>query len=220
MQARSLTVCTFALYPTQPSTNADREAKTLVEYKVKTGNAQLIKVYCEMAAGMRGSSGIEQFLDNAGTLVPVPKSSIHQTDSLWVPLLIANGLHAAGVGDGVEILLERVKPVRKSGGVGRAKDRPEVAEHFDSLGVSRELYAPRRVTLVDDVVTIGRTYMGCAARLEAAFPGIEVQAFALARSVRYTSIDHVLKMVRPAVSTYNVTFNAAGESWITHDGPH
>jgi len=59
-------------------------------------------------------------------------------------------------------------------------DRPSADLHFRSLGVTSLPRVSRRFLLVDDVVTRGATLLGAARRLEAAFPAVPIDAFALA----------------------------------------
>ncbi|HEX4266428.1 MAG TPA: hypothetical protein VHY36_00975 [Steroidobacteraceae bacterium] len=62
-------------------------------------------------------------------------------------------------------------------------------EHYASfslegpLGVREHRGNVSRLTLVDDVITRGRTLLAAAARIHAAFPGAEVSAFALLRTL-------------------------------------
>jgi adenine/guanine phosphoribosyltransferase-like PRPP-binding protein len=54
-----------------------------------------------------------------------------------------------------------------------------------------------RVVLVDDVITRGSTLFGCALRLCAEFPGIDVSGFAAARSVKPSQAlqEHAIQAV-------------------------
>jgi adenine/guanine phosphoribosyltransferase-like PRPP-binding protein len=45
---------------------------------------------------------------------------------------------------------------------------------------------PCHVVLIDDVVTKGRTLLAAAARVQEAFPGTEIRAFALIRTMGLT----------------------------------
>lgn len=144
-------------------------------------------------------------------LVPVPGS--HPAASAhWVGERLAWCLRDMDLAGAVWPCLRRRYPVRKSA-FAAAGERPSVLEHYASLAVDRaaassgELAkwsqrpspanpgqtlaggqslrarsAPQLV-LIDDVVTRGRTLLAAAARLRAAFPGREIRAFALMRTL-------------------------------------
>jgi predicted amidophosphoribosyltransferase len=59
--------------------------------------------------------------------------------------------------------------------------------HFpsdESLAVTNQLLGPLQITLVDDVLTMGRTAFACALRLHEAFPGAEIRIFAMKSHVK------------------------------------
>jgi adenine/guanine phosphoribosyltransferase-like PRPP-binding protein len=58
---------------------------------------------------------------------------------------------------------------------------------------SSDLAAAERIVLVDDVITKGRTLFAAAARLRDRFPGADIGAFALVRTLGFLSrVDRVL----------------------------
>ncbi|HVS78387.1 MAG TPA: hypothetical protein VHE11_15715 [Steroidobacteraceae bacterium] len=95
-------------------------------------------------------------------------------------------------------VLRRRRAVKKSA-FSSAGERPSVLEHYASFsiecspyvrapvaggGILREPQAGRlRLTLVDDVITRGRTLLAASGRLREVFPGAEVRAFALLRTL-------------------------------------
>jgi orotate phosphoribosyltransferase len=56
---------------------------------------------------------------------------------------------------------------------------------------------PERITIVDDVVTKGRSLVAAAELLRAAFPDSEIQAFAISRTLGF--VDDVPKVTVPVV---------------------
>ena len=115
-------------------------------------------------------------------LVPLPRSSLLQPDSLWVPERIATALVKRGFGARVFPCLIRTRAVRKSA-TSQAGQRPTPTEHFESLAVQGGLGSTEEVLLVDDIVTRGHTMIGAANRLLEAFPLAQIKAFAATRTV-------------------------------------
>lgn len=116
------------------------------------------------------------------TLVPAPKSSLMQPNTLWVPLRIANALAEIGLGKNVLPCLVRDKPVAKFASSVPNK-RPTVTEHYESMSVQGSLSKPEDILLIDDVITRGATLLGAANRLADAFPQAEIRAFAAMRTI-------------------------------------
>ncbi len=219
LQTLELNVGSYPIYRTSPATPADNAAAGVVHHSIKVGQARAIETYASQIARLSEGTDLGSHLADAGVLVPVPKSSIHRAEDQWVPLMIAEALHAEGIGSGVEVLLERHSPVPKSGGVRSLGSRPTVEQHFESMRVTTGMYGPERVTLVDDVITIGRTTFGAALRILDAYPDTEVQVFSLVRALRYTSINTLPEMRRPMVSRYWRDESHA-EYFIKHGPPY
>lgn len=123
--------------------------------------------------------------------------------SLWVPRDICQVFVVQGLGKEASTCLKRSHAVPKSA-FSLPQDRPTPARHFASLTVSRSLFAPRRITIVDDVVTKGATLVAAASRLTEAYPGCEVRAFAVIRTMSRTEVDSIL-VPCSGVITYNDT---------------
>lgn len=64
----------------------------------------------------------------------------------------------------------------------RKGERPTVAQHYDTLQVSKQLDAPQTLVIVDDFVTKGRTMLAAASRVAEAYPECHVLGFALVRT--------------------------------------
>jgi predicted amidophosphoribosyltransferase len=115
-------------------------------------------------------------------LVPVPKSSLMQPDTLWVPERIAKAMVAAGIGKQVDTCLIRTKPVAKAASCV-SSERPTAKQHYDSITVQGALSKPDEIVLIDDVVTRGATLIGSANRLADAFPECRIRAFVAMRTI-------------------------------------
>lgn len=103
------------------------------------------------------------FFQNDTVLVPMPKSTPMQKGTLWVPERIAFNLLDQGLGNKVVPMLERVAAVAKSAW-SAPQDRPLPQQHYDSMVVQKPLEDPKRILLVDDIVTRGSTFIGGASR--------------------------------------------------------
>lgn len=123
-------------------------------------------------------------------LVPVPGSGL-PSGADWIGERLAWCLKELELAGQVWPVLRRRRAVRKSA-FAPAGERPSVLEHYESFVIERSLQggsarkargAGLQLTLVDDVITRGRTLLGAAARLREAFPGAEVRAFALLRTL-------------------------------------
>ena len=123
-------------------------------------------------------------------LVPVPASA-PRVGADWAGERLAWCLRELELAGRVWPLLRRCRAVRKSA-FAAAGARPSVREHYESFAIDEALGgraaceaagAGPQLTLVDDVITRGRTVLGAAARLREAFPGAEVRAFAFLRTL-------------------------------------
>lgn len=129
--------------------------------------------------------------------VPVPGSApVQHAD--WVGERLAWCLKLLGLAEVVWPVLRRRYAVRKSA-FAAAGERPSVLEHYASFAVDRSLCGGNsardgvavretrrtelRLTLVDDVITRGRTLLAAAGRLRESFPGAQIRAFALVRTL-------------------------------------
>jgi len=122
------------------------------------------------------------FFESNSVLVPLPRSSLLQPDSLWVPNRIATALVRKRFGARVLPCLTRIRAVRKSA-FSLADQRPTPTEHFESLAVQGNLESTENVVIVDDIVTRGHTMIGAANKLLEAFPSARIHAFAAMRAV-------------------------------------
>jgi len=122
------------------------------------------------------------FFRTNSVLVPLPRSSLLQPDSLWVPERIASALVKRGFGERVIPCLTRTRAVRKSA-TSQASQRPTPTEHFESLAVQGNLGSTEDIVLIDDIVTRGHTMIGAANRLLESFPSARIHAFAAMRTL-------------------------------------
>ena len=134
-----------------------------------------------LASLLEGRESLRGVFHGEAILVPVPRSSPIRRGGLWPSLEIARSMQSLGLGR-VSTLLERVKRVLPSSR-SSPRARPTPTEHYKSLKVRPVLSDVGEVVLVDDIVTRGHTLMGCAWRIEEAYPGVRIHAFAAIRTV-------------------------------------
>ena len=130
------------------------------------------------------------YLGQHVTLVPVPGHALCRDDALWPALELCHALVAVGYGHSVAPLLERCRTVPKSTLISSAANRPSPTAHMESLRVIGSPIETGTLTLVDDVVTRGSTFLGCAMALRRAYPAVDVRAFAFLRHQRSVDDQH------------------------------
>lgn len=121
------------------------------------------------------------FLGPDITLVPTPRSSLLKPGHLWPSLMIAQKLQENGLGKEVFPCLSRIAAVPKSS-FQRPGQRPSVQTHYDSLAAEPQQPMPAKITIIDDVLSVGRTVYAGALRLEEVFPNAQIKVFAVLRT--------------------------------------
>lgn len=159
-----------------------REARKLID-DVKDGrrlDAAAAYIARQVQSGM-----FRDFFGKDVTIVPAPGSAPRPPSGIWPSGLLAAALGSRSFLGTEHRLLERTKRVQKAAFARSLAQRPTAQTHFDTVNLSSSLtpIATDRITIVDDVVTTGATLLGCASRLNHAFPGAEVKGFALMRSL-------------------------------------
>jgi predicted amidophosphoribosyltransferase len=135
-----------------------------------------------------GEMPFASLFNTNAVLVPVPKSTLMQPGTLWVPHRIATALVERNLGREVFACLARIKPVRKAAW-SDPSERPSPTEQFETIGVQgRVSESPSdEIVLVDDIITRGATLVGAANRLAEAFPRARIRAFAAMRTISIPS---------------------------------
>ena len=129
------------------------------------------------------------------TLIPMPRSSLQRPGFLWPAQRICECLLAEGLGHDIEPCLVRRAPLPKAS-LSAPGQRPNPIDHYHSTTVRRSRgAAPQVITLVDDVVTRGASFIGMYARLQEAYPNVQIHCFALIRTIRSGEIDQILDPV-------------------------
>ncbi len=171
------------------------ERSRLLRELLKEGNARFMSGYAaRVHEQMLDSPQLAGFLTAADLLVPVPGSAPGSGQGRYVAARLAEALLRQGLGRGTWNGLKRIRPVKKSA-TASPRARPSVVSHYESFSIESLPHAPHSLVLIDDVVTKGRTLFAAAVRLHEAFPGANIRAFALLRTMGM--IPEVHRLLEP-----------------------
>lgn len=192
-----------ALLAYSPTGNSDVSQKSRkVCYAIKGGReATLQTAVTRLVENLPKMPGLDDFFGDDVILVPMPRSApLHEADALWPGEMICKEIVRQGLADRIERSLKRLKAVPKSS-FARRGERPGVMAHLKSMDATPWLpdTGRRRVTVVDDVVTRGRTLYAGSVLVREAMPTMNVRAFGLVRTMGY--VANVDKIVAPVVGT-------------------
>lgn len=161
--------------------------------RLKSADSTWLAAYAGLVRGltMRHEAFAEIFGSDV-TLVPVPGSD-PSAARVWAAERLAVAMHGVRLGRSVWLGIQRRLAVRKSATAPNT-DRPTLRQHYESLSVTDLSDPPRRIVLVDDVITKGRTILAAAAKLQEAFPNSDIRAFALVRTMGFLQrVTHFLE---------------------------
>ncbi len=174
---------------------AERSRK--ICYRLKAAESEAIRLAANRVHQYVDAGHFTDFLGDDVALVPVPGRAPLAPGAVNRTALICDALVREGVAQETLPILERVQPVPKSA-YARPGERPDAEAHYQTIRNNQILTAPRRLLLVDDVVTRGATLLGAARRLAEFFPDVPIRGFALVRTESYDEI----KVIRdPRVGT-------------------
>jgi len=173
------------------------EAGHLLCQRVKTSDPRWLPRYAVQVLELcaRESSFRELFARDAW-LVPVPGCTPAAVESA-VAHRLAVALHALGLAHEVwPGITRRVAVTRSATAV--VGNRPSVRQHYESFSLAlAPRLPPRRIVLVDDVITKGRTLLAAAARLRGQFPHADIRAFAMVRTMGF--LHRAERLLEPCV---------------------
>ena len=190
-------------YAPRGTTPMSQTSRT-VTYKVKSdGFIGSTRVIAHAARRVAEHLGTYPFLQDCFgpevTFVPLPRSSPRRAGFLWPAERICLCLLAEGLGRTILRCLERTQPVQQASRAATGQ-RPDPPDHYASITVRASLSRvhPRRITLVDDVITRGASFVGMVPRMQEAFPDASVRCFALVRTISTGDVDAIFA---PTVGT-------------------
>ncbi|MGX9357514.1 hypothetical protein ACS3SW_20725 [Roseobacteraceae bacterium S113] len=197
---------TFANYSPRGTGKQSRRSRRICG-NIKAGKVEQIEGAIPRLSE-DASSVLLPFLSTEAVLVPVPRSAPLRDDALWPSKVISDVLVANGYGKETMALIDRVSAVKKSSTAGQG-ERPLVGEHMESMTVRSELIAPTTITLIDDVLTMGRTTYACASLLQDKFPEAKIRIFAMLRTLGM--VDDIETVFDPTVGT--ITGYSSGKTY-------
>jgi hypothetical protein len=138
---------------------------------------------------------LKTYFGSGVKVVPMPRSTPTSRGSLWPALRICEELLRRGLVGAILPCLERREPVQKAS-ISRAGAGPEPADHRRTLVVNRPLLSPgpgdSGITVVDDVITRGSSFVGVHEMLTDAFVGIPIRYLVLVRAIGDAEVDDIV----------------------------
>ena len=160
------------------------EQSRSVRGQIKAGRVAIID-YAIQTLERPEAQILAPFIEENAILVPIPKSTPIKDDQLWPSMVIAEALREKGYGREIIPCIERTVPLPRSASNYTAETRPQVDQHIATLNVIPTLIAnPTVFTLIDDVLTLGRTSVACAEILSHAYPDATIRVFAMISAER------------------------------------
>jgi hypothetical protein len=193
------------VYSTKGVSEVSKRSRELRD-RIKKSDVQLFQQMAVHIEELVAQGKFPGFFGSDVTLVPLPGHAPLAPGAVSTAERIAQALAARGLGTVIP-LLKRATRVTKSAWA-RGPDRPRAKQHFETMTAERSLIRPRRVVLIDDVVTRGATFLGAASRVQSEIADSEIKAFALMRAIT----DREIEAIRDPV-VGSIELDEGGESW-------
>jgi hypothetical protein len=184
----------------------------IIKGAIKNGNRNLISKIAQRIIESEDSSFLGEFLNENRILVPAPRSAQLIEGALWPTKTICEVFVENALGQETLALIHREIPVPKSSAIYNADGRPSVQRHIDSMRIIPSLVNPAsNFTVIDDVLTLGRTTYACAHLLKLAYPLADIKIFVIMRTMGL--VDDISRLIQPRHG--EIQFNTDnGKTWI------
>lgn len=160
----------------------------------KAGNVQVIERLIYHIQQLPDEHPITQMFADNPILVPTPRSAPILEGGLWPTRVLCEHLVNHGLGGLVENFLVRFYRVPKSSSFSSADQRPSCNTHFKSLLVVPPAAFVKKIILVDDIFTLGRTSCACVRKLHESFPDADIRVFSAMRTRGFVNtLDYIVK---------------------------
>ena len=170
---------TFANYSPRGQSKLSQDSRTVCG-RIKAAHSQTLDIVIKRLSEP-DQAILLPFLSPETTLVPIPGSAPLAPNAVSPPRIICEKLQSAGFGKETLPILTRIKAVPKSA-FASPGERPSLRKHYETLKIDTDFIVPEEITLVDDVLTRGRTSFACAMRLNEVFPQSEIRIFSVIRT--------------------------------------
>lgn len=158
---------------------------------------------------------IRLFLNKEVSLIPIPRNSPLRSDDVWPSFLISRILLKLGFAKEVFPILSRQYKVGGLIKKSNAEDRPSVEEHYKSFEIEKTLEISEHITLVDDVVTQGRTSYASYLKIKENYPNSQIRLFSMFRTQSF--IPEIKSIFNPDFNV--IPFNPnTGKTWTIKTG--
>lgn len=191
------------VYSPRGTSKVSRDSQRFVRNGVKFDRPGIIE-----RAGLRlkenlSESILSDYFGEDVALVPVPGHAPRKDkDTLWPALRICEELLSRKLCKEILPIVERVHPVLQSSKTPSGEMRPSPEEHAASLLV-KTIIPPPRITLVDDFITRGSTLLAVFSLFKAQYPGVELKAFALVRTISSGEIEEIINPTTGVITYKN-----------------
>jgi hypothetical protein len=178
-------------------TGAVCERSRLLRALLKAEDATfMLKYALRVRQQVTDSPLLAGFFGPSDVLIPVPGCAPSIRGDIGAAGHLAVALVNEGLGGAAWPGLRRVRAVRKSA-TAAPGERPTVHRHYESFLIEQPAIPPESIVLIDDVVTKGRTLLAAGSRVHEAFPGAQIRAFALVRTMGLIAgVQHLLDPCR------------------------
>ncbi|MCT3788710.1 phosphoribosyltransferase [Elizabethkingia anophelis] len=138
---------------------------------------------------------LSDYFTNA-VLVPIPRSTPLVEGGVFPAKIICETLVNNRLGENFADCLSRAYAIPKSSGEFNADTRNTVQTHQDSLLVSPVLLTESTIIVVDDILTLGRTAMASALKLQQVYPDKKIKIFCAVRTRGWRNLENIIDISR------------------------